>query len=441
MLISRLFGTKNSHKQLNLETISDIEKRLNQISKSLKKNKLTSKDRRDLKKDYENLRTTLVVKAFTKKKEDSSYEMPARAQKVYNLAKKITINPNESKILPLGEQFAFLTSNRHFIHKHIETLEKWNGPRSSKPIINPEGKIKLRTYPHSPHGERIVFHDVNDLIEEAKQDDNLVFDLTFFSLEPKEEIPQQLKPSFKIQGDGHYHAAIMTDCPTDKLALSGQHTWMRLIDPQGNVMSIGKFPKKIQFPFLYAKEASIFCCPDQHEWLCRNNTMQEHRFQIDEDKYNGLVDSINKDLKNASNHDFNFFKENCSDWVIKKLEKFDILKFKKSEIQVDQINYLFPAFEKWHDKMFQRGSNFRKISNIARSVLSFVTLQIARVALVIILGGMRKNKENEYSKRFLNRPFKQIFDPTITTVTPPIGVRRYLNQRYLQNKIPAQASL
>jgi hypothetical protein len=426
MIIKEIFKRNSVREEPNPKTVPAIDKRLKQITKQLKKNNLNSLGKQSLKDEYESLRTRLVVMEFEEKSANPAYDMGATAKKVFEVANKITENADESEILRYGPEYAFLTSDRHHLHKHIETLDRWKNPNSSKAVIDHEG-IKLRTYTGSG---QVRNHLASELMKKAQSEPNLVYELTHFSLAPREEHPKKLQPAFKIKGDGDCHVGIVTDCPTENLAISGQHTWLRLIDSNGTVYSVGKFPKKIRFPFLYAKESAVFSTADRHEWLCRDNTIQEHRFTISKKQYDKLVKSIEKDLNNSSRHDFNFFKENCSDWALQKLSDLNVHKFDMEKIQVDQFSFLFPGFGKWHDKMLKRGTRLRKISTLAQKVLSFATLQLARVALVITLGGMKKNKENEYSKRFMNRPFSKIFDPTLTKVTPPVEVRSYLNERF-----------
>lgn len=408
--------------------LENLESQLQKTGKKLENSKLI--DSESLRFDYEKLREKIIVLSFEKKAADPSFQLSRLAQKVYDTALKITEEKDREKIFSHGKEYAFLTSERHYIHKHIETLEKWRAseqtPKSCKVEII-DGKIQLKTYADKGFSELTVYHDVEELQKNAELNPKLRYEYTYYSCDSKEEYPTELKPSFKIKGDGNYHVSVVTDCPYKQMSLTGNHTWLRLIDPEGHVISVGKYPKKLSDPYFYVKDPVSFSSSDNHEWLCRKGAIQENSFIISKEDYDALSEDILNDLvsnlDNENSQDFNVFNENCTDWAIEKVGKIG-LNIEKNSIQVDQFVLLFPKFNEWYNNKIPLG--LRKAIAPIKNAASFLILQTIRIAFICILGGGVKNEKNPSSKKFLYN-FKQLFNYRVTHLTHPWKLRRYLD--------------
>jgi hypothetical protein len=412
-------------KPLNLKNdISDIDKRMKQLSKVMKKWLVTSAKRQSAKKEYEVLRTRLIDLSFRKKQADPNFEMPEAVQKIYEIAKEITEGGDE-KILNHGKEYAFLTSrgHLHYFDKHIKTLKKWGGPKCSKLVIDQEG-VKLCT-----HSGKVRKHLVSDLIEESEKNRDLIFDLTYFDLirRVKNKAATDFKPAFQTRGDGKYHISVVTDCPGKNLTVNGNHTWLRLTDDKGCVYSVGKFPMDLKLPFLFRKEAVLFSCPDTHEWLCLEDAVEEHRFDITKRDFKILIKNIEYDLQNSPNEDdFNVFGESCSDWAIDQIAKIGLI-INKRQARVDQFSVLCPKFGRFYEKYIPLKIRTRYGDHI-RKTISIAALQLARIALIFLFGGVEKNQKNKKSKPFIKSP-KDLVKPDLTEFIHPFKLRQYLDKQ------------
>ncbi len=370
------------------------------------------------KQHYESLRADIIVEAFDMKKNDSNYKMSALVQKVYDTALKITDPKGKEQILDHGREYAFLTSERHYLHKHIETLEKWN-PGTAKVQVK-DDKLVLRTYQ-----DRRLDHKVTGLMRYAEDNPSAVLDYNYYSIDERVDHPKELKPAFKTKGDGQFHVSIVADCPEKKMQMQGQHAWLRLIDAEGKVYSVGKFPKDLHLPYVYAKEEVMYSSSDSHEWLCRKDSIHENRFTIKEEDFEKIKKSITHDLnEKRTKQDFNTFHENCSDWAISKLNLVG-LHIDKEAFQVDQFAVLFPTLSEIYDDHMPKA--LKKVFDPVLNAISYVALQVVRVAMIVFLGGFRKNSENKKSECFLQSP-KKIFDYELTTLTHPWRMTKFLEK-------------
>ena len=230
--------------------------------------------------DQCDIRQQLVGIVFHHKAtEEPQYALTGTAQKVYQTALAVTIfdpsrNAEEQRqeyILQHGADYAFLTDPRHRLYKHIQVLQKWgtdarvctresNNDLYFNNLRNLEvGRTSIKTLRESYttirdekfHGSDFCYDLNHDAI--YLKSDTTTMSLTE-SLGGGQPVTK-LNHNFQIPfHDGHYYLEIVTDCPSNRLGWVVYHSWIRLIDDQGRVTSIGKFPKKWIWPLYILKK-------------------------------------------------------------------------------------------------------------------------------------------------------------------------------------------
>lgn len=358
-------------------------------------------------------REEAIHASFQAKKLDPKFELSNEAKKVYALAKQIT-DLQDDDILNFGGDLAFLVHHNH-IYKRIQVL----GETYRAKLVN--GELTLSD------------EKVSTLREDSHAHPDLVFDLDGYSLKRVTAgTPiNELQKNFRRESDGKYYLSIVTCCPKERLVTKGSHTWMRLINHKGEVISFGKFPKPVN-PTLFAKEPVEFKNADTKEWQADQKTIEETRFPLSKEEFKALKEDIKKDLKHSNEHDFNFFCQNCSDYALDKLAKFYTID--KSKARVDGFDILlngwgWSLYKKWTPHSLQ------KVIDPVRRMASLILLQPLRFALMSTMGGFKVNRENPHSKSYFS---EQAWFSRVTDITAPYAVRAYLNEHYdeiLANKI------
>jgi hypothetical protein len=343
--------------------------------------------------------------SFQAKKLDPTFELSKEAKKVYAIAKQIT-DLQDDDILRFGGDLAFLVHHNH-IYKRIQVL----GETYRATLV--EGELTLSN------------RKVSELREDSHAHPDLVFNLDGYSVKSATAgAPiNEVQKNFRREGDGNYYLSVVTCCPKERLVMKGSHTWMRLINHKGEVISFGKFPKPVN-PTLFAKEPVEFKNADTKEWQAEKKTIEEKLFPLSKREFKVLKEEIKQDLIHSDQHDFNFFCQNCSDYVLDKLAKFyDI---DKSKARVDGFDILLNSwgwslYKKWIPHTLQ------KVIDPVRRIASLILLQPLRFALMSALGGFKVNKENPHSKSFIS---EQSWFGRVTDITAPYAVRAYLNAHY-----------
>jgi hypothetical protein len=111
-------------------------------------------------------------------------------------------------------------------------------------------------------------------------------------------------------------------CTETRLRTSGDHSWFRLKDPEGNVYSVGKNLaakmekglKGLMFPFRVKK--GFLMSPDVSEYW----PQQIHRLpvEITKEAFDQIIESVNNDKKQESQITFQVFNKNCQEYVNEK---------------------------------------------------------------------------------------------------------------------------
>ncbi|MGM0440481.1 MAG: hypothetical protein ACQEP8_05150 [Chlamydiota bacterium] len=141
------------------------------------------------------------------------------------------------------------------------------------------------------------------------------------TLEPFKVLPPEQRPSNHI-------LEVVTECPKDKPGLLGYHAWVRLINPQGEVYSVGYAPDVAGFfPFEGCDFSKVhLLCEtvpgkimntDITEWLqpSHQDSRTELPIEITPQQFQQLITYIEKMQNTQHDKLFNFVNGNCTAWV------------------------------------------------------------------------------------------------------------------------------
>jgi hypothetical protein len=376
-----------------------------------------------------------LIEEFSKKMHDASYELTGTAKKSFEAAKKIIVFPKgvdeERIILTHPEDIHFLTSNPHFIHKHVLVC-----------TFSHNNDIRLV---YDKLKDDFFFHTKDSVRKKrllAEKDQDLVYELDYFALRHKRKDPEadpshpnfiilgrptSLHPSFKRKGDGCYYVEIASGSRENKPTQSGNHNWLRLIDAEGNVISIGMHPKITVSPMVsYAKIPVRFFNSDVYEWV-NNRTFYAHTFPLSQAEYLSLKEEILKDMIAASKNEFSFdysiFEGNCCDWMVQKLAKY--LQIDTSGVVTDLYVTVFPNLYDYYRK-----STSDEMKMVLSPFIKLITYgaHIPRLIRAAVSGGFSVNEENPQSKPFIKYSWDFLLNVDMHVALHPYLFEEYLGQ-------------
>jgi len=363
-----------------------------------------------------------VIREFAKKRHDSSYKMNKLAMKSFNVAKTIILFPEgvdqEKVLIDHGKDIAFLTTPPHYFHKHVLVSTNWH-----------DNDIRL-TY--DPDKDDFIFHtgeSVREKRKKAENDPNLMYDLDFFALHEKEMDykPHSLYPSFQRKGDGKFYVEVVSGSLQNLPTLAGNHNWLRLIDDEGKVISVGVHPfQDLTLTNAYSKSPVRFSNCDLYEWI-DNRTFYAHRFPMTKEEFYALKEEIIRDMYLATDpdttFDYSIFGWNCADWIVEKLITY--LTIDRDEMTIEGLCTLTPNLLQFYR---------HKMPDVCKMVISPILQQIhtklhvPRFVWIWYGGGFTTSEENNHSVAFWKNEWEFISDETMHYVVHP-----FLLEEYLQN--------
>jgi hypothetical protein len=384
--------------------------------------------------DYFDNKKEEVILEFGIKLLDKNHELSSAAKKSFEAARKIIIFPEnidiEKVILSHAEDVYFLTSNPHFIHKHVLIC-----------TYRHDNDIRLA---YDENKNDFFFHTKESVREKrllADKDPDLVYELDYFALRTKRKDPEAdpehpnfiilgkptiLHPTFQRKADGCYYVEIASGSRENKPTQSGNHNWIRLIDSDGKVISVGMHPKITLNPYnAYAKNPVRFFNSDVYEWI-DNRTFYAHTFPLSKSEYFSLKEDIIKDMAAASEDDFNFdysiFEGNCCDWMIKKLARY--LQINPKEATTDLYVTVFPDLYDYYRKDISE-----EMKTILSPFFKLITYgaHVPRLVRAAVCGGFSVNEENPNSAPFIKYSVDFLFN-----VDMHVAVHPFLFEEYLQ---------
>lgn len=119
---------------------------------------------------------------------------------------------------------------------------------------------------------------------------------------------------------GHrYIFEFCVTCTDSRLRTSGDHSWFRLKDPEGNVYSVGKnlaakIEKGVMFPFRVKK--GYLMSPDVSEYWPQS--IYRLPVEITKEQFEKIKESVNDDKADEKKTVFQVFKGNCQEYVNEK---------------------------------------------------------------------------------------------------------------------------
>jgi hypothetical protein len=130
-------------------------------------------------------------------------------------------------------------------------------------------------------------------------------------------------------------------CTTSRLRATGDHSWFRLKDPEGNIYSVGKYlaakiEKGAMFPFRVKR--GYLMSPDVSEYWPQ--TIYRLPVEITKEQFEEIIESVNEDKTNESQMVFQVFRGNCQEYVNEKAKIANIhLPTSRSIVRL-----IFPVF-------------------------------------------------------------------------------------------------
>ncbi len=158
-------------------------------------------------------------------------------------------------------------------------------------------------------------------------------------------------PSYKkddpSKWDKKYIFEFCVTCTDASLRTSGDHSWFRLKDPEGNVYSVGKnlaakIEKKTMFPF--RMKPGFLMAPDVSEYWPQ--PIYRLPVEISKEAFYGIIDSVNEDKRNESDITFQVFNGNCQEYVNEKASIANIqLPTRQSVVRLITPQFLQEAYK------------------------------------------------------------------------------------------------
>lgn len=379
-------------------------------------------------------RKALVLTDFEKKLTSCEHEFFPFSKKSFEYSRQIIIFPDgvdfEKVILSHAEDIFFLTNAPHFIHKHVLVCTFLHG-----------NDIRIK---YDPVLDDFFFHSgesVRQMRLLSESDPLLVFDLDYFALwhkrkDPKGiqddpsfiifEPPTTLHPSFKRKGDGHFYVEIASGSRDNKPTISGNHNWLRLIDSDGNVTSVGIHPKVSRTQMnTFAHVPVMFYNSDIYEWL-DNRTYYSHTFPLLPEEYLSLKEDIEKDMVSVTDKetsfDYSVVEYNCVHWIIEKLSK--TFTFHEDEMKFDMYSAIFPSICEYYRK--DASDDVKIIITPILHLLQY-GIHLPRFISACICGGFVKNDENTHSLSYMKEEFR-LFDIDMNLILHPFLFEEYLQK-------------
>ena len=361
-----------------------------------------------------------VTREFAKKRQDPSYILNKLAKKSMSAAKKIILFPEgvdqDEIIIAHGKDIAFLTTAPHYFHKHVLVSTFWH-----------DNDIRL-TY--DLEKDDFFFHtgdSVREKREKKEKDPNLLYDIDFFALHEKDMDckPHTLYPSFQRVGDGNFYVEVVSGSLWNLPTIAGNHNWLRLIDDQGKVISVGVHPlRSLTLTNAYSKSPVRFSNCDMYEWV-DNRTFYAHRFPMTEEEFYALKQEIIRDMYLATDpdttYDYSIFGWNCADWIVEKLITY--LTIDRDEMTIEGLCTTVPNLLQYYR---------HEMSDVVKMILSPILQQIQsklhvpRFVWIWYGGGFTTSEENNHSVPFWKNEWEFISDGRMHYVVHPFLLEEYL---------------
>ena len=275
----------------------------------------------------------------------------------------------------------------------------------------------------------------------SESDPDLVFELDYYALRHKRkaeggiqdhpsfiifEPSISLHPSFKREGDGHYYVEIVSGSKENRPTATGNHNWLRLIDSNGNVISVGIHPKvSLTQLNAFAQFPVIFYNSDVYEWI-DNRTYYSHTFPLLFEEYFALKADIEADMVAITNKetsfDYSILEYNCVHWIIEKLSK--TFTFHEDEMKFDLYAAMFPSLLDYYRK--EALPDVKMIIDPFLRLLQY-GVHIPRFVSACICGGFVTNDENIHSMSYMKKEFR-LFDIDMHLVLHPFLFEEYLQK-------------
>ena len=141
-------------------------------------------------------------------------------------------------------------------------------------------------------------------------------------------------------------------CTDAQLRTSGDHSWFRLKDPQGNVYSVGKnlaakIEKQAMFPF--RMRPGFLMSPDVSDYWPQ--PVYRLPVQISEESFYEIIKSVNEDKRNEKDMTFQVFNGNCQEYVNEKARiagiqlptRHSVARLMMPQFLVKVYNYIVPS--------------------------------------------------------------------------------------------------
>jgi len=396
--------------------------------------------------DQCDIREQLVSMVFHHKIEHQDFELTGTAKKVYDIARDITAfnstrNLEEAQntfILEHGADYAFLTNPRHRIYKHIQVLRNWGTENAGVCTVNGSDDLFFNHLRNSVDG-RTPIRELRETYTTKRNGKfhgmdfsyDLNHDAIYLRTEAQTMSLQEalgdgapvarLNHNFQIPfHDGNHYLEIVTDCATDYPGWFGHHAWIRLIDGEGRVSSIGKLQRTgATLASLYAQNKISYANADRYEWL-QHDTMEPVRVRISEERYQELHGRIEECLLSQREQDYNFFTGNCADWVIEMTQ--GILNIDREQCRIHEVYMLFPKTTEFFKKHAPWVVN--KVLTFFIGIYLYAS-HFARLLLMLIMGATSRNNGNRRSASMF---WKALFNPNLTSITHPHYLREHLRK-------------
>lgn len=363
----------------------------------------------------------IINLSFAYKRDHPEFKLTNLAKKTFEVAKEITKGEVEDLyILNHPREYAFLTGPFHYLHKHIRTLVDHWGVDAKVEIV--EEELTFHT------GEKVF-----EMLLESEEKDHQVFDLDQLSLGRRDEKQSctKLRPNFQREGDGKHYLQIAIFNPEDTPTARRHHSWVRLIDANGEIISVGKYPEHLNEPNFYAMEPVAYRCSDEYEWLAMGKE-KTYDIELTESEYKEVHAEILKTMRQqtsttAPKDDFNVFVgKNCTDWVISIASRF--IKIDREACRVDQLATIlvFPKIYRFFEK-----NTPKWIKVVTWPIRKFFSIlfHIHRLILYLFMGAFTRNPKNPDSTPLISH-WTELFNDRLTMTTHPLYFNQWLEQNF-----------
>ncbi len=314
------------------------------------------------------------------------------------------------------EAYSTLYTTFRCIKKQIEFLRSHDVEGAG--IIYKEGELQFHT------GESV--NEFVDKLEKNRPNDFILSQLNDYVLtqfkivkprEIDEDSPLSVSYQLKDWNQGYCVELVETYATSHFWGVfTSRHSFLRLIDDQGNVVSVGKFPKEILWERgNYMRQANQrLSCPDPCD--CKYPIDNQHavRIPLTKEQYEGLSKDIKEELVDLTNGIsrgvFNYFEDNCARWCLETLSKHTDIEIDPSSLKTTITESILSNYmPRWMSKA---------LNSIASVGLYFSGLILIKYYIVWSQGGLQNNDHTKNSKPVVDG-YLEFFGPNFTTFIPP----------------------